>query len=116
MGIERKTPELEQRGCDRFRVDIPVEAHLSDAGKASSCHGTGTNISVGGMQLFISRAFAVRQLLTLELRLPYHRNTLKLRAVVRNCVSFNYGVEFIDPSDRDREAIVQNCRVLALLQ
>jgi hypothetical protein len=116
MGREPKTSELEQRGCDRFRVNVAVKVHLSDAGQASSCHGTGTNISVGGMQLVISKDFVVGQLITIELRLPYHRRTLKLRAVVRNRVSFKYGVEFIDLSDRDRDAIVQNCRVLSLLQ
>ena len=116
MGIERKTSKLEQRRCERFKVNVAVTVHQSEGGKASSWHGQGTNISDGGMQLFISKAFSVGQLITVEIRLPYHRKALKLRAVVRNRLSFNYGIEFINPSERDREAIVQNCRVLALLK
>ena len=68
------------------------------------------------MQLFISRNFAVGQLITLELSLPYHRKTVKLCAVIKNRVSFNYGVEFLNLSEQDQEVIVQNCRALALMQ
>ena len=116
MGIERKTPELEQRRSKRFKVELAVKVHLSDAGKPSASHGTGTNISDGGMQLFISRDLAVGQLVTLELSLPYHRKKLKLRAVIKSRVSFNYGVEFLNLSEHDREVIVQSCRVLALME
>jgi c-di-GMP-binding flagellar brake protein YcgR len=116
MGIKRNAPELERRRCKRYRVDFAVKVHLACAGKASTSDGTGSNISDSGMQLFISRNLAVGELITLELCLPYHRKTLKLRAVIKNRVSFNYGVEFLNLSEHDREAILQNCRVLALMQ
>jgi c-di-GMP-binding flagellar brake protein YcgR len=116
MGIERKTPELEQRRSKRFRVEVAVKVHLTDAGKPSTSNGTGSNISDGGMQLFIPRNFALGEVISLELSLPYHRKALKLSAVIKNRESFNYGVEFLNPSERDKEAIVQNCRVLDLMQ
>jgi len=116
MGTKRDTPDLEQRRSQRFKVEIPVKVHLSDSRRSTIAHGTGSNISDGGMQLFISRNLEVGQKVTLELSLPYHRKTLTLRAVIKNRVSFNYGVEFVDPSEDDRHAIVQNCRVLALMQ
>ena len=116
MGIEHKTPEVEQRRCERFRLNVAVEVHSPEVGKATNWHGTCTNISSSGMQIFVSKDFAVGQLVTIELLLPYHGKELRLCAVIRNRVSFNYGVEFVNPSERDREAIVQNCRALALLQ
>jgi hypothetical protein len=54
--------------------------------------------------------------LTVELSLPYNREELKVRAAVRNRVGFEYGVEFLDISEQDREAIRRNCRVLNLLR
>jgi len=39
-----------------------------------------------------------------------------LRAAVRNRVGFEYGIEFLDISEEEREAIRKNCRVLNLLR
>ena len=116
MVSKRDAPDLDQRRSQRFKVELAVKVHLSDAGRPTVAHGRGSNISDGGMQLFISRNLEVGQLVTLELSLPYHRKKLTLRAVIKNRVSFNYGVEFVNPSEGDREVILQNCRVLALMQ
>ena len=116
MGSKDDTPDLEQRKSQRFRVELAVKIHFLDNGRPTTAHGTGSNISDGGMQLFISRNLEVGQKVTLELTLPYHRQPLTLRAIIKNRVSFNYGVEFVDPSEHDRQVILQNCRVLALMQ
>ena len=116
MGSKRDTRDLEQRRSQRFKVELAVKVHLSDSGRPTVALGTGSNISDGGMQLFISRNLEVGQIVTLEVSLPYRRKELTLRAVIKNRVSFNYGVEFVNPSEQDREVILQNCRVLALMQ
>jgi hypothetical protein len=111
---QRKDSKPERRRYGRHKVEFAVKVHLSQDGKASSCQGTGTNVGECGIQLFISRDLAVGQTIRLELSLPYDRTTLNLHAVVRNRLGFKYGVEFRNPTERDRQIILQNCKVLAL--
>src|SRR5258708_7722535 len=75
-----------------------------------------TNISESGMRVFVPRDLEMGRWLTVELNLPYNREELKVRAAVRNRVGFEYGIEFLEISEEEREAIRKNCRVLNLLR
>ena len=105
-----------QRKYTRYKVSIPVKVTLADDGHVATFHGTGSNVSEAGMRVFIPREFDVSRLILLELRLPYYEERLKLRAVVRNREGFEYGVEFVNPSEHHRHVIVRNCSVLTLLR
>jgi hypothetical protein len=105
-----------QRKSPRYMVDLPVKITFNEGDKVASHYGTGTNISEGGMRVFVPRDLEMGKRVSVEMRLPYNREELKLQATVRNRVGFDYGIEFIDATDEDREAIRRNCRVLSLLR
>jgi len=103
-----------KRRWGRYKVEIRLKVTL--AGGGQSFHGTGTNISKGGMRVFIPRELNSGEGVMLELMLPYSKEILILRGVIRNRDGFHYGVEFINIASRDQEMITRNCGVLALLQ
>ncbi|HWZ44416.1 MAG TPA: PilZ domain-containing protein [Candidatus Saccharimonadales bacterium] len=105
-----------QRKSPRYMVDLPVRITFNEGDKVVSHFGTGTNISEDGMRVFVPRDLEMGKRITLELRLPYNREELMMQATVRNRVNFEYGVEFVDAKDEEREAIRRNCRVLNLLR
>lgn len=116
MAPNREDDGAFQRKSPRYMVDVPVKVTFQEGDKSASHFGTGTNISEGGMRVFVPRDLEMGKRLVLELRLPYNREELKLQAAVRNRVGFEYGVEFIDATEGEREAIRRNCRVLSLLR
>lgn len=97
-------------------VDVAVKINFTEGDKQASHFGTGTNISEGGMRVFVPRDLEIGKRIGVELRLPYNREELRLQATIRNRVDFEYGVEFVDATEEDREAIRRNCRVLNLLR
>ncbi len=105
-----------QRKALRYMVDVPVKISFTDGDKTATHHGTGTNISESGMRVFVPRDLEMGRWLTVELNLPYNREELKVRAAIRNRVGFEYGIEFLEISEEEREAIRKNCRVLNLLR
>lgn len=118
---EHVTPDPEedapfQRKSPRYMVDLSVKITFTEGDKVASHFGTGTNISEGGMRVFVPRELEAGKRISVELRLPYNREELKLQATIRNRVGFEYGVEFVDATEEDREAIRRNCRVLNLLR
>ena len=110
MAPDREDDGASQRKSPRYMVDVSVKVTFQEGDKAASHFGTGTNISE------VPRDLEMGKRVVLELRLPYNREELKLQAAVRNRVGFEYGVEFIDATEDEREAIRRNCRVLSLLR
>jgi hypothetical protein len=68
------------------------------------------------MRIFVAKDLEIGSSLTAEFVLPYRGEPLMLQGVVRNRVSFTYGIEFTNVSEHDRELIAQSCRILKLLQ
>lgn len=97
-------------------MEMRLKITLSGESQGVSFHGTGTNISKGGMRVFIPRNLRMGDAVTLDIPLPYTQEQLTVRAVIRNRDGFHYGVEFVNIPARDQEMIARNCNVLALLQ
>jgi c-di-GMP-binding flagellar brake protein YcgR len=108
--------EKSKRRWSRYHVEMRLKITLSGEAQGLSFHGTGTNISKGGMRVFVPRDLKMGESVTLDLPLPYTKERLVVRAVVRNRDGFHYGVEFVNITARDQEMIARNCGVLALLQ
>lgn len=108
--------EKAKRRWQRFHVEVRLKITLAGGSQAACFHGTGTNISKGGMRVFIPRELKLGDSVTLDLPLPYSQERLTLKAVIRNREGFHYGVEFLNIGNREQEMITRNCQVLALLQ
>lgn len=116
MHLTAEQLEKAKRRWQRFHVEVRLRITLAGGTQAASFHGTGTNISKGGMRVFIPRELKLGDSVTLDLPLPYSQERLTLKAVIRNREGFHYGVEFLNIGSREQEMITRNCQVLALLQ
>ncbi len=68
------------------------------------------------MGAYIPAAIPIGATVSIEVTFPYSSAEMKLRAIVRNCEGFRYGLEFIDLQEEARRIIVKNCDSSTLLQ
>jgi PilZ domain len=61
------------------------------------------------MGAYIPCAIAVGAQLLLEVSFPYSSAEVKVKAVVRSCEGFRYGLEFVDVPPSVRAIIEKNC-------
>ena len=88
-----------------MRLKISVEG----MGSSGSAFGRGNNLSHGGMGAYIPSAIPVGSRVLLEVSFPYSPVEVKVKAVVRSCEGFRYGLEFVDVSAEARRIIEKNC-------
>lgn len=101
------------RRWSRFKVEVRVKVVLPNRG---AIYGQGSDISEGGMALFVPTELETGQTVQAEILLPYCREKVMLRGVVRNRDGFRYGVEFSALSDHEKLLIERVCRALAMVQ
>ncbi|MFZ3339775.1 MAG: PilZ domain-containing protein [Terriglobales bacterium] len=103
------------RRWERHSVTIPVSVSLLVDGEFAKFHSQATDVSRGGLSVFITREIAVGVRLQLDFVLPYSSTPLTIRGVVRTRSGFNHGIEFIGATREQEEAVERACKVLALL-
>jgi|ERR1700733_12570799 hypothetical protein len=103
------------RRWDRHAVTIPITISLLLDGQPSKLRAQASDVSKGGLSLFITRDIPIGVSLLVDFVLPYHSTPLALRSVVRTRSGFNYGIEFLSPTPEEQEIIERTCRVFTLL-
>jgi hypothetical protein len=68
------------------------------------------------MAMFVATEIEVGDVVQVEFLLPYSHQKLLVQATVRNRAGFRYGMEFLNPTMHERQAIATTCRALTLLQ
>ena len=101
------------RRWSRYRVEVRVKVKLANRG---AVYGQGSDISEGGMALFVPTELENGQTIQAELMLPYCREKVLLRGVVRNRAGFRYGLEFSSLTDHEKMLIERVCHALAMVQ
>jgi len=104
------------RKWERHAITIPVNVTVFLNGDRSSCRGEASDISRGGMRLFLPRELDPGTSVVLEFLIPYNTAEFIVRGVIRNRVGFNHGVEFLNPTDSQKEMIERTCKVFRLLR
>ena len=97
------------RRWPRHRIDVRLKVSVEGAGSGTSAFGRGNNLSQGGMGAYIPSAIPVGSMVLLEVSFLYSPIEVKVRAVVRNCEGFRYGLEFVEVSTEARRIIEKNC-------
>jgi len=108
-------PEGDDRRWERHAVVIPVSVTVFLNGERSNLRGEASDISRGGMRLFLTRELEAGTSVILEFLIPYNTAEFVLRGVVRNRVGFNHGLEFLNPSPLQEQMIERTCKVFKLL-
>jgi hypothetical protein len=107
--------ERSGRRWERHAVTIPITVSLLIDGQPCKLRAQASDVSKGGLSLFITREIAIGVSLQVDFVLPYHSTPLALRGVVRTRSGFNYGIEFLGPTTEQQEIIERTCRVFTLL-
>jgi c-di-GMP-binding flagellar brake protein YcgR len=105
---------LESRHFPRYRIDVRVVVKLRrEPGGELLLRGRSTDISQSGMGVTLSGDLQPGEAVHMEFSLPFTREPLHLRAVVRRRNGLNYGVEFLTLSAAQRAAIERLCEPLS---
>jgi hypothetical protein len=105
-----------RRRWERHDITIPVEVTTVVNGDRSVFSGRATDISRGGLRLFLTRELEPGTSVKMEFLLPYHSMQLVIRGVVRNREGYTHGVEFSNPTSFQQQIIERTCNVFGLLR
>ncbi len=109
------TAQPQQRRWERYQVKIRTKVTLNKNGETSSFYGEASDVSQGGLRLFMPRDLEPGIIVLLEFPLPYNSRVMAIRGLVRNRSGFSYGVEFMRPTVYQQETMIQLCKTLQLL-
>lgn len=108
-------PQGDERRWERLAVIIPVNITVFLNGQRLSLRGEASDISRGGMRLFLTRELESGTSLILEFLIPYNTMEFVVRGVIRNRVGFTHGVEFLNSTPYQQQMIERTCNVFKLL-
>jgi len=103
----------QSRRWPRHRIDVRLRIAFIQGGNSQSAFGRGNNLSHGGMGAYIPCSIPVGATVFLDVSFPYSPVEVTVKAVVRNCEGFRYGLEFEDLGDHVRSVIEKNCAAAA---
>lgn len=106
----------EKREWKRYNVDVRLRATVRSDGVMRSIHGRGTDLSIGGMSAFLAVDLPERELIELDVTLPYASQPLKLKVTVCNRTGYKYGLKFVDITASQQQLIQRSCGALEFTQ
>ncbi|MGO8797011.1 MAG: PilZ domain-containing protein [Candidatus Sulfotelmatobacter sp.] len=106
----------ERRRWERYAIKIRTKITISRSGKSWSIYGEATDVSRGGLKLFIPRDLESGFTILMELSLPYQSQQMAIRGILRNRSGFSYGIEFVNPTPYEQDTIAKCCKALRLMQ
>ncbi|HWX55199.1 MAG TPA: PilZ domain-containing protein [Verrucomicrobiae bacterium] len=101
-------PEARRWVRHKIEVRLRVSFVLPD-GKTSDAFGRANNLSHGGIAAYIPCSIPMGAAVQMELIFPGCSKEVRVKAVVRGCEGFRYGLEFTGLSDDVREMIAKTC-------
>lgn len=108
-------PKEDDRRWERHEIVIPVSVTVFLNGERLNLRGEASDISRGGMRLFLTRELEAGTSVVLEFLIPYNTTEFVVRGVVRHRVGFNHGLEFLNPTPLQEQMIDRTCKVFKLL-
>ncbi|HLJ85198.1 MAG TPA: PilZ domain-containing protein [Candidatus Angelobacter sp.] len=98
------------RRWNRHKIDIRLKITApSSSGGTSAVFGRGNSMSRGGIGAYIPCSLAIGATVDLDLTFPYSSNEVKVKAIVRSCEGFRYGLEFVEVPEDVRTTIMNSC-------
>jgi hypothetical protein len=107
-----------ERRWPRYKVDLRLKVTLPDsanAGGRNFTFGQGSDVSEGGMAAYIPSELNVGDVVGIEFVLPYSKETITLRAEIRNRNGFRYGLEYVLISEAHQQLMRKALQTLALM-
>ena len=107
-----------ERRWPRYKVDLRLKVTLPESAVSAGRNftfGQGSDVSEGGMAAYIPSELNVGDVMGLEFVLPYAKETISLRAEVRNRNGFRYGLEYVLISEAHQLLMRKSLQTLALM-
>ncbi|HZU31195.1 MAG TPA: PilZ domain-containing protein [Candidatus Angelobacter sp.] len=114
--MSQAEPSPAERRWTRHKIDVRLKISFPHEGKTDSAFGRANSLSQGGIGAYIPCSIPVGTTVGLELTFPYSSSEVRIKAVIRSCDGFRYGLEFEHLSSEAQAAIVKNCGASELLQ
>lgn len=105
-GRARRYPRYE------FETDLTATMLGMESNEAS--HGCSLNINEAGIAGLFATEWDVGASVNLQFSVPFASAPVRVRAVVRNRTSYQYGFEFVDLAPEHSKTINRTCRMLGL--
>jgi c-di-GMP-binding flagellar brake protein YcgR len=116
FGAESEKELQDKRQWRRYEVDVRLRATVRSGGVMRSVYGRGTDLSIGGMSAFLAIDIPEREVVELDVTLPYASQPLKLKATVCNRAGYKYGLKFVDITTAQQKLIHRTCGALEFTQ
>jgi hypothetical protein len=105
-----------ERRWNRYKVDLRLKVTLPTGTQGRNfTFGQGSDVSEGGMAAYIPSELNVGDVVGLEVVLPYTKETITMRAEVRNRNGFRYGLEYVLISEDHLALLRKSLHALALM-
>jgi len=113
---EQYGPAINNRRYQRYELETELTADILGVERRETMRGRSLNINEGGIAGVFASGWDIGTSVNLQFSVPPATASVRVRAVVRNRISYRYGFEFADLTPEQRETISQSCRTLGLLQ
>jgi PilZ domain-containing protein len=90
------------RRWQRYRLNLPIRLIFAHDGTTKIMSGRGNDISEGGVLVFAGMELKTGDEVSIEFTPPYS-NPVRARGLVRHRRGYNYGIEFLQESEADRD-------------
>ncbi|HYL92357.1 MAG TPA: PilZ domain-containing protein [Alphaproteobacteria bacterium] len=105
----------EDRRFTRHKVDMRLKLSLVQGdGKSASAFGRANTLSYGGLGAYVPCSIHVGESVLIDLIFPGSTKEVRVKAVVRSCEGFRYGLEFTELPEGVRSTISKVCENLPL--
>ena len=101
--------KADARHFPRYRIDVRALVKVRRDSGIVELRGRSTDLSESGMGVTLSGELQLGEVVEMEFFLPFTRDALHLRALVRRRNGLNYGMEFLTLSPQQRAAIKRLC-------
>jgi hypothetical protein len=116
MTLDPKQDWSKERKWTRFRVEVRIKVSYVRGQQTSFTFGQGSDVSEGGLAGYLPVELDLGELVDLELKLPYSKQPVRIKAAVRSRDGFRYGLEYKLMQPEEREQLQRSLKALALVQ
>ena len=93
------------RRWQRYRLNLPIRLIYTTDGTTKIMSGRGNDMSEGGVLVFAGMELKTGDEVTIEFTPPYASGPVRARGIVRHRRGYNYGIEFLQDTETDKEQI-----------
>jgi len=117
-GLMNRDLQLEgparSRRYPRYEFETDLTATMFGTEGSETSRGCSLNINQAGIAGLFATEWDLGASVNLQFSVPFTSTPVRVRAVVRNRTSYQYGFEFIDLTPEHTNTINRTCRMLGL--